>query len=212
MGAKECWRCKPCEVKAVQQGAQKVYDDAEAAVAKAVKDVDKFGRKLDQAGAILDEARAAIVDPSGYIRETIIGGAKDLIGDQLEKVREAPAAGQSRERLLSLPVKACAQTLTPPPTNQPQALGVSNVCNTDAKRAAFRAGGWNAYFGKRLWDSRSVTMLVGSLFPATSAAATREIYSEIKGQSEAMFDMLERAARDAVSWRLGPVERCSCAC
>lgn len=37
-------------------------------------------------GDVLDKAKAITSDPSGYIRNTIINGATDLIGDQLEQV------------------------------------------------------------------------------------------------------------------------------
>jgi hypothetical protein len=37
-------------------------------------------------GDVLDEAKVITSDPGGYIRSTIINGAQDYIGDQLEQV------------------------------------------------------------------------------------------------------------------------------
>lgn len=86
-----------------------------------------------------------------------------------------------------------------------QALGVSNVCNNREKEA-FGSGGWHPYFGKRLWDSRSVAMLVGSLFPATAGVAANELMGELKAQYGTAMALLEQAAQDAV----GTMSQCVC--
>ncbi|GBG00597.1 hypothetical protein Rsub_13407 [Raphidocelis subcapitata] len=145
---KTCYGCKPCDVKELQKRAKEAADSAKRAAAKV--------------GDVLDEARAAVSDPSGYIRKTIINGAQDFIGDQLES-----------------------------------ALAVKNVCTTNDEKDAFRAGGWTAYYGKRLWDGRLAAMAVGSIVPATSGLAINEFYSELKAQTNSVMDQLEQAASDA---------------
>jgi hypothetical protein len=67
----------------------------------------------------------------------------------------------------------------------------------------FSQGGWNAYYGKRLWQSRGVAMLVGSVIPATSAVAVEELYAEMAAQYQSAMDMLDKAAKDAVRWADG---------
>lgn len=86
-----------------------------------------------------------------------------------------------------------------------QAIDAGNFCQTDAVKAAFTSGGWDqAYFGKRLWDSKSVAMVVKALIPATSAEAVREIIEELRTQANGLLDMMQKAADDAVSvaWRV----------
>lgn len=78
---------------------------------------------------------------------------------------------------------------------------MNNACDTDKKKDAFRADGWTPYYGKRLWDGRAAAMVVGSFFPATSAVAINEFYSEIKTQTGSAMDMLEEAAGGAVRTR-----------
>ncbi|KIY98685.1 hypothetical protein MNEG_9279 [Monoraphidium neglectum] len=140
---------------------------AQDAAAKAVttlqKTVDKFGTDLNRVGAVVDEARAAYTDPSGYIRNAII--------------RSNPAV---------MITQALARE-----------LDVKNICDTDERKAAFSAGGWRGYYGKRLWDSRSVALLVGSVIPATSAAAVSEILSEMKSQYSTAMSLLDKAVEDA---------------
>lgn len=71
------------------------------------------------------------------------------------------------------------------------------MCNTRDKEA-FGSGGWRPYFGKRLWDTRAVSMLVGTLFPATASVAANELLAELKAQYASAMAMLEQAAKDAV--------------
>jgi hypothetical protein len=76
-----CSQCKPCPLADTQKKAGDV-------VATVRKNVDKFGTNLNKAGAIVDEARAAYTDPSGYIRKAIVNNDPNaLIAKALARVR-----------------------------------------------------------------------------------------------------------------------------
>jgi hypothetical protein len=82
-----CSVCKPC----VLAGAQ---DAAAKAVTTLQKTVDKFGTDLNRVGAVVDEARAAYTDPSGYIRNAIIrSNPAVMITQALARVRRRVLRG-----------------------------------------------------------------------------------------------------------------------
>jgi hypothetical protein len=142
-------------------------------------------------GEVFDAARAAISDPSGYIRENIINLAQDFIGDQLEEV----SCEASKKQTVCLQVPVCRLSRFVPPCLQQ--LGIKNICDNKAK-INFGGGDWHPYFGKRLWETRGYGLLVASVVPATSAAAIQELMNELRAQYASIINMLEQAARDAV--------------
>lgn len=71
------------------------------------------------------------------------------------------------------------------------------ICN-NAEKDTFGGGGWRAYYGKRAWDSRSVSLLVGLIIPATSAEAFTELMNELNAQKDMAIAVLQKAANEAV--------------
>ena len=70
-------------------------------------------------------------------------------------------------------------------------------CDTDAKKAASTAGGWNCNFGKREWDYKKAAQVVALFFPATSAAAAKSLLDDLESQFKGAVKMLEDLAESA---------------
>lgn len=187
----------------VKRGADRVVSSGTTG-ATFTPDPDRVERVADQVGDVVDQARAAAADPSGFIRNTLINGAKDFISNELEEVSiffvclfvfclrfTLPFFADTTNHLL---LKINPMSLAPW-----QALSISNVCYTQTVKDTFSEhGAWKAYYGRRLWKGRIAGLGAGLLFPGTSSFAAAEIMSELKAQVDSTSGLLERAVADAV--------------
>jgi len=90
-----------------------------------------------------------------------------------------------------------------------QASSVYADCNTDAVKERFSAGGWQASYGRRLWDGQTVVSVVGFFFPATAPAAAaaleRFVSEQLEGASNALASAAAQAGQSAQELLMGTV-------
>jgi hypothetical protein len=151
-----------------------VVDFVKDPVGTLEKSWENLNRNVEIVGDCLEDATGCVVE----IAKDAADGAKSAVGDiinvagEITNIEELEALGQ------------CVGEFG------------DQECNTDSVRERFADGGWNTYYGKRIWDSSVVGAVALAIFPGAQAAAVDKFYSMFEKQMDSVIGVFEDIADD----------------